>query len=507
MKSLSKVHGSGLGYSLLLVALSVGKWAAAQTETENTATSAGGSADASASVSASTSASSAEVTAEAAPAKAEAAGSPSKQVQGAAAETVPPQVTEPAPETPSAVPLTVEILPSSGYFPGRNRGIVGGSLWLTMHGLQFPYMAPSTSRSEVRIALSGSVWNDISYARLNTNDPKYKSYDRWLNQTRAVLRATPTYTLKDGYFVQGQVEMVANGNQNLDTSSGSNMGGVDDVWARAGKWDMFDITVGRFQGWEVYHYGMGLDLNTLERRGADIPDQSIRGPQIYGANFYWDRPDGGAGNYAAHFYPTDFLRFELLGQIGTSGGSNMRGVRPVAILDLGYVKVKGAWEYGITENQKEGQKDHTRQNGFGGSVQFVLDPYIEGGINGAIGYVDFWNATGQPDTSKSTTTSSFGGFLNGRLVGPLILGLGANTTHWENLLPNANSQTPEKNGKVNYKDHLQTFAALQYSFWDKLFLKFVGSYSKYHFEDLVEVPPHPFTNKEYGARFRVMYLF
>jgi len=415
--------------------------------------------------------------------------------------------TDTAPTAAPSVPLTVEILPASGYFPDRNRGLVGGSLWLTMHGLQFPYMAPPTSKSEVRIAISGSMWSDISYAQLLPGDPKLKRYDRWLNQTRGVLRVTPAYTTKEGYFVQAQTELVANGNQYLDTSTSNNMGGVDDVWARAGKWDTFDITVGRFQGWEVYHYGMGLDLNTLERLGAQHPDQTTAPPQIYGASFYWDRPDGGAGNYAAHFYPTDYLRFELLGQIGTSGSSNMRGVRPTAILDLGYVKVKGAWEYGITKNQKDGAQDHTRQNGFGGSVQFVLDPYIEGGINAAIGYVDYWNGTGQPDTSKSTTTSSIGGFLNGRVVGPLMLGVGVNQTHWENLLPNGSPLTPQDNGKTNYKNHLQTFAAIQYSFWDKLFLKFVGSYSQFHFEDVVEVPRHSFTNKEYGGRLRVMYLF
>jgi hypothetical protein len=511
MKSLRKVHGSGLGYSLLLVALSVGKVAAAQPDADGTAASAPGSADTSASGSASAGqATGTDGTAEAAPAaKAETAKAAPSKTQGVAAETAPPQPMEPAPEPAASAPLVLEILPSSGYFPNRNRGLVGGSLWLTMHGLQFPYMAPPTSKSQVRIAISGSMWNDISFARLTPSNRSLKAIDRWLNQTRGVFRVTPSYTTKEGYFVQAQTELVANGNQFLDNSTGgSNMGAVDDAFVRAGKWDMFDITVGRFQGWEVYHYGMGLDLNTLERDGAKHPNQTEPIPQIYGVNNYWDRPDGGAGNYAAHFYPTDYLRFELLGQIGTSNNSNIRAVRPVAILDLGYLKAKAGWEYGTLTLQSEGTPSHIRQNGFGGSLQIVLDPYIEGGVNGAIGYVDNWNGTGQPDTTKSTTTTSVGAFLNGRVVGPLMLGVGANNTHWENLVPNASPLSPELHGKPNYKNHLQTFGAIQYSIWDKLFMKFVASYSTYHFEDVIEVPhTGTFTNKEYGGRLRVMYLF
>jgi hypothetical protein len=442
-------------------------------------------------------AASAEVTPPAAPvAKAE----PPK------AEPPKPQPATAEPAQAAALPLSVEILPGSGYPEPRVRGIVGGSLWLTMHGLQFPYMAPDTSASALRVAISGSVWDDTSYARINSGTPDTNpSFKRWTNQGRAVLRATPAYTTKSGWFAQGQIELVANSNQYLPTSN--NMGGVDDVFVRAGKWKVFDITVGRYQGWEVYHYGMGLDLNTLERRGAEIPGQYKLPPQIYGLNTYWDRPDGGAGNYAAHVYFTDFVRLEMLGQIGTSGGSNTRSVRPVAILDLGYLKVKAGWEYGVSSPQADNAKARTTQNGFGGAIQFVLNPYIEGGVNGAIGYVDSINTYGLPDLAGSTTTMSYGGFLNGRVIGPLILGVGANQTRWENLEPNGNPNTPALNNKTDYATHFQGFFAVQYSFWHRLFLKFVGSSARFHFEDVVQDPPHPFTNTEWGGRFRVMYLF
>ena len=47
--------------------------------------------------------------------------------------------------------------------------------------------------------------------------------------------------------MQGQVEFVANGDQTLPSSN--NLGAIDDLYVRVGKWNAFDITAGRFQGW------------------------------------------------------------------------------------------------------------------------------------------------------------------------------------------------------------------------------------------------------------------
>jgi hypothetical protein len=172
------------------------------------------------------------------------------------------------------------------------------------------------------------------------------------------------------------------------------------------------------------------------------------------------------------------------------------------------LKVKAGWEFGVAHNQNDGDLGRTRNNGFGGAVQFVWNPYLEGGINGAIGYFDYWTDTGNPKPENSTTTKSFGGFLNGRVYGPLMLGLGANQTHWNNLLPNANQQSQAYNGQTDWSTHFQGFAAAQYSFWDKMFLKFVANYARFHYEDIVEQPnPHSYTNREWGGRLRMMYLF
>ncbi len=399
--------------------------------------------------------------------------------------------------------ISVKILPGSGYPAPRVRGIKGGSLWLTIPGHQWPYLPKVEGQSGLQIAVSGSAWADTSYARFESGRPEVdKSTKRWLSQGRGVLRISPAYSTSQGFFTQANVELVGNMEQ---TVNGSVYDTVDDMYVRVGMWNVFDVTVGRFQGWEIYHYGMGLDLNTFERRGAETV--LTKAPQIYGVSTYWDRPYAGASNYAAHVYITDYLRGEVLTRFGTpGGGSNQYASRFTGIFDVGYFKAKVGYEYGVGKAQADADKFRSRTNGFGGALQFVLDPYIEGGVNAAVGYVDNVNQFELLDEATSTTTKSFGGFLNGRPFGDLLLGVGVNFTRFNTLVTNGIPGSPNF-GKSNENDHLQAFFAVQYSLWDRVFFKFVGGRASYHFEDYVQEPAHPFTNTMYSTRFRVMYLF
>ena len=107
----------------------------------------------------------------------------------------------------------------------------------------------------------------------------------------------------------------------------------------------------------------------------------------------------GASGSVAALYPTDFLRFELLGKWGSdnyqdnsataSKPYNYFGGRPVAILDLGWFKFKVGAEYqkgtavfqtiGGDPGQPQAKQDpvgeRTRE-GVGASVQFVIDPIV-----------------------------------------------------------------------------------------------------------------------------------
>ncbi len=425
-----------------------------------------------------------------------------KPAEGAKGEThealVPPKPEE-AEEPPPVGP--VERLPPSAYPEWKTRGLKGGSLWLSnnMHGMPWPYY-PKTG-----IGVSGYVWTDISYLSLKYGLPSEDPYKELANQERGLLRITPTYSVGD-YYLQGQIEPVANGYQAANRSF---IPDLDDLWIRAGQWKTWDIQIGRFEAFEVYHFGMGMDLNTAERNGARDVSGTVKTPDVFelgssasnSPNIVY-RQDA-VTNVAGHLYPTDFLRFELLGQVGYDTGSSLDtlGVRPAAVFDLGWLKVKAAADY-----QKEftASQEFTKASrslaGAVGAIQFVFDPYVEFGANVAYGKVDQYksmnstdpNATvGDHDTGASVTDLDFGGFANVRVVNDVLLGGGVNY----------DQETNQQQGVFN---HLQTFGAIQYTLLKQLYIKAVGAYAKAHF---APGGINPWDDTMVSGRLRLMYLF
>ena len=413
-------------------------------------------------------------------------------------------------------PLYVEHLGPSSY-PGKLRGIYGGSLWLepSFAGLQWPYMPKSG------VGVSGSVWVDSGYEKI-ARGPNSPDTSRYLQQGRMLVRVTPTYS--DGnYFVQGQAELVANQCQ-TQGSACLNAGTVDtdDLWIRVGKWNSWDLKAGRFEGWEVYHTGMGLDINTLERRGAQqegVAGTTLPVPDYYGATYLQYRPSGlGLGYLAFHAYPTDILRFEILGALGTdnatSDGKNYLGTRPTVIVDWGWLKIKGSYEWvrntdgtqqlvpdpnDSSKLIKQDDKYKQTKQGFGLAAQLIVNPRFELGGNVGRGKQVTTDINGNSDDTASFTTTSVGGFANLRLGGT-ILGLGANWT------------TQEDNHSVggnltDYSAHLQAFAALQYIVWKQLFVKAVLAYARADFSPSGGSVDSVFSNEMFSGRVRLMYLY
>jgi len=407
------------------------------------------------------------------------------------AETTKPPARETLP-TPAPEPPDVARLPPSAFPAPRVRGIYGGSLWMTFHGLQWPYSPLVTDTPRTHIGVSGSVWVDTGYEKIERGDPNETGTKYWLQQGRFVGRLTPTYT--DGtWFVQGQAELVANKDQTLHQPD---VVDTDDLWIRAGKWNTFDLQAGRYEAWELYHFGMGLDLNTLERQGA--VDLNLSAPSIYGVTYAFYRPSG-VGNVALHVYPTDFLRFELLGQVGNESGQNALGARPAAILDFGWLKLKGGGEYKHLNAQNEGIKEDRKSRGGGGAVQFVFDPYVEFGFNAAYGLSDHIDVNGAVDQPGSVTTYSYGGFANARIVGDLLAGAGYDYTWIEDI-------HRDVDGRVGTFSHTQAFGALQYLLFKQLYIKAVVAYAKAGFNPTFTMNP-AFHNTMTSARLRLMYTF
>jgi hypothetical protein len=422
-----------------------------------------------------------------APAPAEAGGIPLKPDSRLTGET-----------PPEGGGRVFQQLPSSAYPEGNGRGLYGGSLWFSpFHGLQWPYM-PRTG-----MGFSGSVWLDPGYAKFNTGNPNLPEYRRYLQQGRFVLRVTPTYS--DGnLFVQGVGEIVLNKDQQSPQPS---VADADDVSVKIGYWNKFDVQVGRFDVWEVYHLGMGLDLNTLERGGASDSRNPV---DLYGVNFLSYKEASSlknVGNAAVHWYPTSFLRGETLAQTGGGAGYNVLGGRQALIVDVGWLKVKGAAEYMKQSNETVGTKEGFRRYGAGGGVQLIFAPWVEFGFNAAYGNVKQTSSGGSTDLGGTYHTFSYGGFANVRLfIDDLLLGVGFNRVDKENEkeeMVTANGVTKNVVGEF---DHLQTFGALQYLLAKQLFLKLVVGYAESYAAPTFQ-SGLKYNNDFTSVRLRVTYLF
>jgi hypothetical protein len=420
-----------------------------------------------------------------------AAPEPEPQVAQADAASEAEVSTQATPAEPPADPTqnlggVLVRMPPSAFPEPRTRGLPGGSLWMTFHGLQWPYY-PKTG-----IGISAYAWVDSGYEKIDRGNETEQSINYLLQQGRLLLRVTPTYT--DGsFFVQGQAELVANKDQSLRQPD---VADTDDLWIKVGQWNKWDLQLGRYEGWEVYHFGMGLDLNTLERQGA--VDEAFSVPGIYGVTYAFNRP-ASVGQGSVHVYATDFLRFELGTQFGNEFGSNTVAGRPVAVFDVGWMKLKLGAEYKRLTDQKEGSKGFTNQRGLGGALQFVFLPRVEAGVNGAYGLVDRQAQDGTVDEKGSNTTYSVGGFVNVRLMEDLIAGAGLNYTYLEDLHYDPALM------RVDKFNHTQMFGALQYLVAKQLYVKAVFAYGRASFAPTFGDPI--FINEMKSGRIRLLYLF
>jgi hypothetical protein len=423
-------------------------------------------------------------------------------------------VTATSRQTPASAPAgsdenfptgLVERLPSSAYPEPVIRGLYGSSLWLDMQGHQWPQYP------RIGVGVSGYGWVDTYFKRTRIGDPAQSDHlTRLFEQGRFALRLTPTYS-NGSWFVQAQAELVAN----LETIQAPVAAHTDDLWVRTGHWKQWDVTVGRYEAFSVYHLGMGLDLNTDERIGAY--DASNTPLQPYLASYLFYRPVGPA-NLALHLYPGGMapgiaflrpVRFEILGQWGNDGSSNVMGGRVALIYDLGFVKVRGAGEYRYRFPVDPSPDMHYeyKDRGVAGSVQFVLAPWVEFGPNIGRAITDaFTPSTRQQDGSYfpnielSGDTWSYGGFLNFRPFNDMLIGGGANYTSFTNL--HLNTATNQYDQATN----TQYFAAIQYLIGHQLFFKVVGAYAKSHFIPALSTQ-NPYDDDMFSARVRLMYLY
>jgi hypothetical protein len=437
------------------------------------------------------------------PANPAASPAPAHEATATAGSIPPPPA--PAVVAPPVTEIGVERLPGSAYPEPQVRGLKYGSLWLTFHGLQWPYLPAKAGRDRFVIGLSGWGWLDTGYEKFapwgNNSNLEQSRVAYWAQQGRMLLRVTPTYSFEN-WFIQGQVELVGTEDQTIARVA---QGGADtdDLWLRLGQWNKWDFQVGRFEGWEVFHLGMGLDYLTFERVGAVGTGEKSLSIAYYGLTDNQFRPQGAAGNAAVHLYPLPFLRFEVLGMVGSLSGPAV-ATRPVAILDFGWLKLKGGVEWQQITGQQASDQTNKTSKGVGGAIQFVFDPHIEFGLNAAQGTVVSIDAMSHQSPTGTFTRTSYGGFLNvsnGSNRYPLLFGVGGLFTRnvdYNNLV--------DPNVVDNYW-LWQSYAAVQYVVFNQLYIKLVGGYSRGHWLNAASSPPLLYDDEMYSVRLRFSFYF
>jgi hypothetical protein len=388
------------------------------------------------------------------------------------------------------------------------------------------------------IGISGNVWVDSGRETINRDNDKLPNSSMYFQQGRGVLRVTPTY-VQGRLFIQGQAELVGNLCQTSSADNPACSRGTfttDDLWLRVGEWNLWDLKVGRFEGWEVYHLGMGMEPYTLGRMGAGMfgtsnPDFPVStplldAPALYAVNYLHDRPTDGlaAGHAALHFYPTEYLRFELLAKLGTTdyqetwqstggrakpvpGQSTSFGGRPTAIFDIGWFKFKIGAEYQkskpVMQTMVPVKKDSPEERvnkGAGASAQFVVDRTVEFGLNAAVGKQDTTSDLAAPVLAASYTTKSVGGFANLMVTDLWLVGVGVNWT------AQTDSYLASGSNLNDYTSHLQGFAALQYLVAGQLFAKAEIGYARAFFQPS-DASVATWTNTMLNGHVRLMYIY
>jgi hypothetical protein len=305
--------------------------------------------------------------------------------------------------------------------------------------------------SEALMQWHGGLEADSTYARYSEDGP---TRPQGFADMRGRFVVGPTLEYRFGehkdWFVAARGELVA-----WLRETNTYQVNADDVYGQVGKKGVWDLKLGRFQTWRVYHKGAGFDLYTIEDQGACAStslttgscslESGVFGPHTYEVNYNYYRES--AGHVALHAYPTPWSGVELAGAFGNAGALNQLGARAAGLVHFDFLRVSAAAEYRMSKpGQEQASMDPVtgvavicancqvqRNYGFGGGVEVTLKP-VEVGLNGAQSHeTKYSSANGTLDQDASNTRTSLGGYAQfdvGSLAfdRSLVLGFGLNRT-------------------------------------------------------------------------------
>jgi hypothetical protein len=308
--------------------------------------------------------------------------------------------------------------------------------------------------SSSTIEWHGGLEADLGYAGYTFERDQARPQAFYDTRGRFVVGPTVQYDFGENkqWFVRARGELVA-----WMREYGSYQINADDVFGQVGQKGKWDLKVGRFRTWRVYHKGYGFDLYTLEDQGACRISTAVTGscsletggtafgPHTYEVSNLYDREP--AGRAALHVYPTSWSGVELATGYGNNGANNTLAGRGAAMVYFDFLRISAAAEYRTSKPaQEKAFTDPTsnqlvscpncgvsRSYGFGGSIEVTVQP-VAVALNAAQTHDTQFTATnGTRDSDASNKRTSLGGYAEldaGSLImdRSLIAGFGLNRT-------------------------------------------------------------------------------
>ncbi|PKL35571.1 MAG: hypothetical protein CVV44_22485 [Spirochaetae bacterium HGW-Spirochaetae-1] len=329
-------------------------------------------------------------------------------------------------------------------------------------------------------SLDGYFWVDPSY-RFAYDGLSDKDYRDTSLQGRLVLGVNYRKELKD-YYVLARAEIISHVDEPKDIDT------LDSYLQCGNKY--WDVQIGRFLAYELYHKGQGLELYTDEDAGA------IDAPDLYEVDYVRGHADD-AGQVAFHIFPLKGidmmdLKIEVAGIYGQESASqNDFGIRPVVDYSYWRFQVVAGMEYLLKKSRDTASKTKSEVTGYGGRLQYNTD-FITAGVNFARASRDSYTTTGVMDTAGTYTITSFGGF--------------ADIDFWRNSIGLGCHYTTYKAENLDDKTHLQPFVSYLYRLpFEGLTVKGVFSWALADIDGLGV--SNAYTNDIYSMRIRIRYDF
>lgn len=332
----------------------------------------------------------------------------------------------------------------------------------------------------VPIDLSGYFWVDTGYMlRDNARSGQYDQ-DAYYMQGRFVLAADYRQDF-EGFYAASKAELIAFVNEFTKSQFEAH---VLDAYVQLGQ-ASWDLQVGRFLAWEVYHRGQGIELYTAEEAGA------LEGPALY-----WLQNVRGhkneAGQAAFHLYPNDYLGIEIAAVYGQEQNQNHIGVRPVVDFRYEGLQLIVGFEYFDQAPQTTADKVSASMYGYAAKLQYKVPDLLRIGANFAQSSLEAIRIDGLVDAGKSADVTSVGGFVD--------------VDFWRASLGLGYHLTMSKNDEGEENTHHQAFASFLVRLpVDGLSMKLVYGFALASIED-VDIASS-WENSMHSVRLRIAYDF